>query len=111
MCAAASAATIWRSSGGPPRVVVTDFGLARQTPPDSRGTASTWSPATMASFGTPAYMAPKQIQGSHVGPAADVYAPGVVLYEMLTGELPYPKDSPLAMAVKKTRERPVAPET
>jgi tetratricopeptide (TPR) repeat protein len=98
-------------AGGPPRVVITDFGLARQAPPDSRATASTWSPATMASFGTPAYMAPEQIQGSHVGPAADIYALGVVLYEMLTGELPYPEDSPLAMAVKKTRERPVAPET
>jgi tetratricopeptide (TPR) repeat protein len=98
-------------AGGPPRVVITDFGLARHAPPDSRATAITGSPATMAAFGTPAYMAPEQIQGSRVGPAADIYALGVVLYEMLTGELPYPEDSPLAMAVKKTRERPVAPET
>jgi tetratricopeptide (TPR) repeat protein len=96
---------------GPPRAVVTDFGLARPIPPDSRATASTWSPATMAVYGTPAYMAPEQFQGDRVGPPADVYALGVVLYEMLTGEFPYPEHSPLAMAVKKTRERPVAPET
>jgi tetratricopeptide (TPR) repeat protein len=98
-------------TGGPPRVVITDFGLARHAPPDSRATASTWSPATVATFGTPAYMAPEQIQGSRVGPPADIYALGVVLYEMLTGELPYPEDSPLAMAVKKMRERPEPPET
>ena len=96
---------------GPPRAVVTDFGLARPIPPDSRATASTWSPATMAAYGTPAYMAPEQIQGGRVGPGADIYALGVVLYEMVTGELPYPESSPLAMAVKKSRERPVAPET
>jgi len=98
-------------TGGPPRVVITDFGLARPVPPDSRATASTWSPATIATFGTPAYMAPEQIRGDRVGPPADIYALGVVLYEMLTGELPYPEDSPLAMAVKKMRERPIAPET
>ena len=41
----------------------------------------------------------------------NIYALGVVLYEMLTGELPYGEESPLAMAVKKTREPPVAPES
>ena len=96
---------------GPPRAVVMDFGLARSIPPDTRATASTWSPATMAAYGTPAYMAPEQIRGGRVGPTADIYALGVVLYEMLTGELPYPESSPLAMAVKKSRERPVAAAT
>lgn len=97
-------------AGGAPRVVVTDFGLARQVPTDRRATVTSWSPGSMAGYGTPAYMAPEQIQGGKVGAAADIYALGVVLYEMLTGELPYPEDSPLAMAVKKTRERPLAPD-
>jgi tetratricopeptide (TPR) repeat protein len=97
-------------AGGAPRVVITDFGLARQVPSDRRATVTKWSPGSMEGYGTPAYMAPEQIQSGRVGPAADVYAFGVVLYEMLTGDLPYPEDSPLAMAVKKTRERPLAPE-
>ncbi len=97
-------------AGGAPRVVVTDFGLARQVPTDRRGTVTSWSPGSMAGFGTPAYMAPEQIEGGKVGAPADIYALGVVLYEMLTGELPYPEDSPLSMAVKKTQERPLAPD-
>ena len=97
-------------AGGAPRVVITDFGLARQVPSDRRATVTKWSPGSMAGYGTPAYMAPEQIQSGKVGPAADIYALGVVLYEMLTGDLPYPEDSPLAMAVKKTRERPLRPE-
>jgi hypothetical protein len=67
--------------------------------------------ARLAGFGTPAYMSPEQIQGGKASQAADIYALGVVLYEMLTGELPFGEDSPLAMAVKKTREPPVAPES
>ena len=96
---------------GAPRAVVTDFGLARQIPQDRRTTILNSSRTSMACYGTPAYMSPEQIQGEKVGPAADIYALGVVLYEMLTGELPYPENSPLAMAVRKTRERPIAPET
>lgn len=98
-------------SGGPPRLVVTDFGMARQIPCNSRATASNWSPATVSAYGTPAYMAPEQIRGVKAGPAADIYALGVVLYEMLTGELPFPQDSPLAMAVKKMGDLPVAAKT
>jgi len=97
-------------TGGAPRVVITDFGLARQLPTDRRATVTKWSPGSMVGYGTPGYMAPEQIQSGKVGPAADIYALGVVLYEMLTGDLPYPEDSPLAMAVKKTRERPPVPE-
>ncbi len=94
---------------GPLRVVVTDFGLARQASPDRRATLSL--PSATAAFGTPAYMAPEQIAGRPPGPAADIYSFGVVLHEILTGELPFADDSPLALAVRKTRELPVNPAT
>lgn len=95
--------------GGAPRAVVTDFGLARRMAPGRGQTLRSSSQSGLAGYGTPAYMSPEQIQGGKASQAADVYALGVVLYEMLTGELPYGEDSPLAMAVKKTREPPVAP--
>jgi serine/threonine protein kinase len=94
-------------SDGPLRVVVTDFGLARQSPLDRRTTVSMQS--STAAFGTPAYMAPEQISGRPPGPAADIYSVGVVLHEMLTGELPFASDSPLALAVRKTSEVPASP--
>ncbi len=92
---------------GPLRVVVTDFGLARQSSDDRRTTVAAQS--STAAFGTPAYMAPEQIYGRPPGPAADIYSLGVVLHELLTGELPFANDSPLALAVRKTRETPNSP--
>ena len=97
--------------GGSPRAVVTDFGLARRLAPGRGQTLLSASLSGLAGYGTPAYMSPEQIQGGKASRAADIYALGVVLYEMLTGELPYGEDSPLAMAVKKSREPPVAPES
>jgi Tfp pilus assembly protein PilF len=97
--------------GGSPRAVVTDFGLARRLAPGRGQTLLSASQGSLAGYGTPAYMSPEQIQGGKASQAADIYALGVVLYEMLTGELPFGEDSPLAMAVKKTREPPVAPES
>ncbi|MGO4883217.1 MAG: protein kinase domain-containing protein [Bryobacteraceae bacterium] len=97
--------------GGSPRAVVTDFGLARRLAPGREQTLMSLSKSSLAGYGTPAYMSPEQIQGGKASQSADIYALGVVLYEMLTGELPYGEESPLAMAVKKTREPPVAPES
>jgi tetratricopeptide (TPR) repeat protein len=97
--------------GGSARAVVTDFGLARRMAPGRGQTLLSSSLSRLAGYGTPAYMSPEQIQGGKASQAADIYALGVVLYEMLTGELPYGEDSPLAMAVKKSREPPVAPES
>jgi len=97
-------------AGAAPRAVITDFGIARQVPSDRRVNGTKPSTGSRSGYGTPAYMAPEQILSGKVGPAADIYALGVVLYEMLTGALPFSGDLPLAMAVNKTRERPAAPE-
>ncbi len=68
-------------------VKVTDFGIAKIF----AGSAATAS----AIAGTPAYMAPEQITGGRLGPATDIYALGVVLYEMLAGTSPFDPKLPL----------------
>ncbi len=95
-------------SDGTERAVVTDFGLARGLAVGTAAADSSVTP-TGAAVGTPAYMAPEQIEGKQAGPAADVYAFGVVLYEMVTGRRPYSESSPLALAARKVREAPPPP--
>jgi tetratricopeptide (TPR) repeat protein len=95
---------VGRGADGAMRAVVTDFGLARPLASGGEGVSS----AGLA-IGTPAYMAPEQIEGKGAGPPADIYALGVVLYEMVTGELPYDARSPLAMAAEKVRRLPAPP--
>ena len=87
------------------RAVITDFGLARVVEGDS-STATT----TGLIIGTPAYMAPEQFEGAPAGPAADIYALGVVMYEMVTGRRPFQDSSPLAIALKKLKNPPPAPK-
>ncbi len=84
----------------PLRVVVTDFGLAHRL--DEHGTAeSTVITATGDLVGTPDYMAPEQVEGKPLTPAADIYALGVVLYEMMTCRRPFKADTPLGSALQR----------
>jgi len=87
------------------RVVVTDFGVARAHA-DAGAAAITGMAETV---GSPAYMAPEQVRGAGVGPPADIYAFGVVLYEMVTGTWPFWGDNPIATAMKRLRETPPPP--
>ena len=77
------------------RIKILDFGLARVEPPaGGPGSLSAVLPGGLA--GTPAYMAPEQIEGRAVGPPADVFAFGVLMYEWICGRHPFQASSPLA---------------
>ncbi len=79
-------------------VKVTDFGIARAA-------SSSTMTRTGSILGTAHYISPEQAMGEPVGPASDLYSLGIVLYEMLTGELPYDADTPLGIAMKHVNGR------
>ena len=84
----------------PPRVVVTDFGLAHLVG-DASGMADGGITVTGDIPGTPEYMSPEQIEGGVLTPASDIYALGIVIYEMVTGRRPFAADTPIATALQR----------
>ena len=83
------------------RVKVTDFGIARAT------SGSTMT-ATDNILGSVHYISPEQARGGYVDCKTDLYSLGVVLYEMLTGKLPFDNESPLAVAMMHCNDTPVS---
>jgi WD40 repeat protein/serine/threonine protein kinase len=96
-------ANVLLTAEGTPKI--TDFGLAKKLDDAAGPTASG------AIVGTPSYMAPEQAsgQGQRIGPAADVYALGAILYELLTGRPPFKAATPLDTVLQVLSEEPVPP--
>ncbi|OPX84205.1 MAG: Serine/threonine-protein kinase PrkC [Pelotomaculum sp. PtaB.Bin104] len=90
------------TSGG--RAKLTDFGIARGA------TAATLT-QTDTIVGSVHYLSPEQAQGETAGPQSDIYSLGIVLYEMVTGRLPFQGDTPISVAIKHIQDEPVPPSS
>jgi beta-lactam-binding protein with PASTA domain/predicted Ser/Thr protein kinase len=86
---------------GEGRATVTDFGIARAGASEITQTGSV--------MGTAQYLSPEQAQGLPVSGSSDLYSIGVILYECLTGRIPFEADSAVAVALKQVSEQPVPP--
>lgn len=83
------------------RAKVTDFGIARAGASDMTETGSI--------MGTAQYLSPEQAQGHAVSPRSDLYSVGVILFELLTGNVPFESESAVSIALKHVSELPPAP--
>ncbi|MDA8017922.1 MAG: serine/threonine-protein kinase [Thermoanaerobaculia bacterium] len=92
--------------GGQERVVVTDFGLARATETEERRQQFVTLADESAMVGTAAFMAPEQVVGDEQTAATDIYAFGIVLFFMLSGQMPFAADGLLPAAVARLQKRP-----
>lgn len=83
-------------------VKVADFGIARLA-------SAAQSTLTQEALGSVHYISPEQARGSRIDARADIYSAGVVLYEMLTGRLPYEGETPVSVAIQHISSIPLAP--
>jgi len=88
---------------GEGKAVVTDFGIARAGVSEITQTGSV--------MGTPHYLSPEQAQGFDVTAVSDLYSIGVILYEALTGRVPFEADSAVAVAMKQVSQTPQRPSS
>ena len=88
-------------------VKVADFGIAREL----GGLSAPTLTATGMVMGTAQYFAPEQAQGRPATPQSDVYAAGIVLFEMLTGQLPFDGENPLGVAMQQINQPPPLPSS
>ncbi len=84
------------------RVKVLDFGIAKLK--EANPEAYLTQAGTL--IGTPQYMSPEQCQGKHLDPRSDIYSIGIILYEMLTGQVPFDGEAPLQVVIKQLHEAP-----
>lgn len=83
-------------------VKVTDFGIAQLA-------SAAQNTMTQEAIGSVHYISPEQAKGSHVDCRTDIYSAGVVLYEMITGRLPFEGDTPVAVAIQHIKSIPIPP--
>jgi HAMP domain-containing protein len=87
---------------GTQTIKVTDFGIAHM-----ESTAGEQRTRVGDILGTPQYMSPEQVRGDKLDGRSDLFSSGILLYQMLTGQCPFPGDNLVALAVKITKEEPV----
>jgi eukaryotic-like serine/threonine-protein kinase len=100
---------IVHNTEAPAVVKVLDFGIAKLAAETLDEEEAHTLTQIGAMIGTPRYMSPEQCDGAELTPASDVYSLGVILYEMLTGVVPFSGSTPLAIAMKHTSELPRPP--
>jgi serine/threonine protein kinase/tetratricopeptide (TPR) repeat protein len=93
------------------RVVITDFGLARVSGLQGEGSSGAVSSSNANPVGTLSYMAPEQLQGVAVSTATDIYAFGLVMFEMVTGKRAFPTDELLTGITQRLAGTPLAPSS
>lgn len=86
-------------------IYVSDFGLAKSFEESSAGLTKTG-----AFLGTPRYMSPEQVEGKPADQRSDLYAYGLILYEMLTGDVPFTGESMLKVMYQRVQEKPKNPK-
>jgi serine/threonine-protein kinase len=88
--------------GGEEQIKLMDFGIARLRD----ASATTHLTQTGMIMGTPSYMAPEQAEGKEITASTDLYAWGIVFYEMLSGRVPFTASTPAAVLIKHLQETP-----